>query len=236
MANVVVKTPMQYLDRATSALKQIGITPPKGEDAPINACSRRSPTSSRTRSPSSPARWARPGLQRGRARADAGHGDRRALPGDHRGLQLHPRRRQEDGRPDRRRQDRPPRAGHQRLDEDRARRHRRPLRRDQGDVSRRDALDQGPDRARKRDPRGLPGFPRRAEAGRGAGARGAEDWQGRSWKRPRPSSAKRRRPSRASPARSRPSAPSSSWPATSSCGAPRTRRSATRSPRTSPTT
>ena len=37
MANVVVKTPMQYLDRATSALKQIGITPPKGEDAPINS-------------------------------------------------------------------------------------------------------------------------------------------------------------------------------------------------------
>ena len=36
MINVVVKTPMQYLDRATSALKQIGITPPKGDDAPIN--------------------------------------------------------------------------------------------------------------------------------------------------------------------------------------------------------
>ena len=36
MPDVVVKTPMQYLDRANNALKQIGITPPKGDDAPIN--------------------------------------------------------------------------------------------------------------------------------------------------------------------------------------------------------
>ncbi|RPI40971.1 MAG: cell surface protein [Hyphomicrobiaceae bacterium] len=36
MPNVVVKSPIQYLDRAASALKQIGVTVPKGEDAPIN--------------------------------------------------------------------------------------------------------------------------------------------------------------------------------------------------------
>ena len=36
MPNVVVKSPIQYLDRAASALKQVGVTVPKGEDAPIN--------------------------------------------------------------------------------------------------------------------------------------------------------------------------------------------------------
>src|SRR5919112_4252281 len=36
MPDIVVKTPMQYLDRATSALREIGIIPPKAEDAPIN--------------------------------------------------------------------------------------------------------------------------------------------------------------------------------------------------------
>ena len=36
MPNVVVKSPIQYLDRAAGALKQIGVTVPKGEDAPIN--------------------------------------------------------------------------------------------------------------------------------------------------------------------------------------------------------
>jgi hypothetical protein len=36
MSDVVVKTPMQYLDRATSALRDLGITPPQAMDAPIN--------------------------------------------------------------------------------------------------------------------------------------------------------------------------------------------------------
>ena len=35
MSNVVVKTPMQYLDQAVNALREIGIVPPKAEDAPI---------------------------------------------------------------------------------------------------------------------------------------------------------------------------------------------------------
>jgi hypothetical protein len=35
MSNVVVKTPMQYLDQAMNALREIGIVPPKAEDAPI---------------------------------------------------------------------------------------------------------------------------------------------------------------------------------------------------------
>jgi hypothetical protein len=36
MPDIVVKTPMQYLDQATNALREIGIIPPKAEDAPIN--------------------------------------------------------------------------------------------------------------------------------------------------------------------------------------------------------
>jgi hypothetical protein len=54
----------------------------------------------------------------------------------------------------------------------------------------------------------------------------------------RPRKARRQPPrrSRTSRAASRRSAPSWSWRATSSCAAPRRRRSATRSPRTSPTT
>jgi hypothetical protein len=37
MSDVVVRTPMQYLDRALSTLREMGIVPAKGEDAPINA-------------------------------------------------------------------------------------------------------------------------------------------------------------------------------------------------------
>jgi len=36
MSDVVVKTPMQYLDRATSALRDLGIVPPQSVEAPIN--------------------------------------------------------------------------------------------------------------------------------------------------------------------------------------------------------
>lgn len=35
MSDVVVKTPMQYLDKAVGALKQMGIAPSKTEDAPV---------------------------------------------------------------------------------------------------------------------------------------------------------------------------------------------------------
>ena len=37
MADVVVRTPMQYLDRALTTLRDLGIVPVKGEEAPINA-------------------------------------------------------------------------------------------------------------------------------------------------------------------------------------------------------
>jgi len=37
MNDVVVKSPMQYLDKATSALRDLGVMPSKVEDAPINA-------------------------------------------------------------------------------------------------------------------------------------------------------------------------------------------------------
>ncbi len=36
MSDIVVKTPMQYLDKATSALRDLGIVPPQAMDAPIN--------------------------------------------------------------------------------------------------------------------------------------------------------------------------------------------------------
>jgi hypothetical protein len=36
MSDVVVRTPMQYLDRALTTLRDMGITPAKTEDAPIN--------------------------------------------------------------------------------------------------------------------------------------------------------------------------------------------------------
>ncbi len=36
MSDIVVKSPMQYLDRATSALRDLGIIPPQALDAPIN--------------------------------------------------------------------------------------------------------------------------------------------------------------------------------------------------------
>jgi len=36
MSDIVVKTPMQYLDKATSALRDLGIIPPQAMDAPIN--------------------------------------------------------------------------------------------------------------------------------------------------------------------------------------------------------
>ena len=36
MSNVVVKSPMQYLDKATTTLRELGLMPAKVEDAPIN--------------------------------------------------------------------------------------------------------------------------------------------------------------------------------------------------------
>jgi hypothetical protein len=36
MSDIVVKTPLQYLDKATSALRELGIVPPQAMDAPIN--------------------------------------------------------------------------------------------------------------------------------------------------------------------------------------------------------
>jgi hypothetical protein len=37
MSDLVLKTPMQYLEKATNALRDMGITPPRTDDAPINA-------------------------------------------------------------------------------------------------------------------------------------------------------------------------------------------------------
>ena len=59
------------------------------------------------------------------------------------------------------------------LDEGQPRRHRHPLQQDPRHLSRRLQGHQGPDRPRAHHPRGLSRFPRRAEAGRGDGARTA---------------------------------------------------------------
>ena len=37
MSDVVVRTPLQYLDRATQALRDLGLVPERAEDAPVNA-------------------------------------------------------------------------------------------------------------------------------------------------------------------------------------------------------
>jgi hypothetical protein len=37
MSDVVVRSPMQYLDRATNALRDLGLMPERAEDAPVNA-------------------------------------------------------------------------------------------------------------------------------------------------------------------------------------------------------
>src|SRR5919112_1498914 len=37
MSDVVVRSPMQYLDRATNALRDLGLLPERAEDAPVNA-------------------------------------------------------------------------------------------------------------------------------------------------------------------------------------------------------
>jgi hypothetical protein len=37
LADVMIKTPMQYLDKATATLRDLGVVPAKVEDAPINA-------------------------------------------------------------------------------------------------------------------------------------------------------------------------------------------------------
>ena len=176
MTDVVIKSPLQYLDKASSALRDMGLMPQKVEPAPINALLEKisdldqdkialiARTLGQTRS-----------LQRGGARADLQDGGRRALPDHHQRLQLDPRRLQAPGRPGRRRQARHPGARHQHVDEDRARRHRRPLRQDPRHLSGRHQGDQEPDRARGQDPRCLSRLSRRVEARRGDGARGAEE-------------------------------------------------------------
>lgn len=37
MADIVIKTPMQYLDKATGALRDLGLLPTRAEEAPVNA-------------------------------------------------------------------------------------------------------------------------------------------------------------------------------------------------------
>ena len=91
MTNVLVKTPMQYLDRATSALKQIGITPPKGEDAPINSLLQKISDLDQDKIAVIARTLGQAGVFNERQRAHAGHGDWGSLPPDGRGLQFHPR-------------------------------------------------------------------------------------------------------------------------------------------------
>ena len=176
MSDVAVRTPMQYLDKAVGALRDVGLMPAKVEPAPINALleqisdlePEKIQVIARTLGQASVfnevVREQIAGMEIGERYKEITDGFN-SIRDD---AKTH-------GRPARRQQARHDRARDQRLDEDLARRHRRPLRQDQRDLSRRHQGHQGPDRPRAHDPRSLPRLPRRAEAGRGAGARGAED-------------------------------------------------------------
>jgi hypothetical protein len=77
MNDVVVLTPMQYLDKAVGALRDIGLMPTKLEPAPINALLEKISDLD----PEKIQVIARTlgHFQRGGARADRGHADRRAI-------------------------------------------------------------------------------------------------------------------------------------------------------------
>ena len=95
MADVVVRTPMQYLDRALTTLRDMGMTPAKTDDAPINGLLQqisdldqdRIAVIARTLNQASNFNE----IVREQISGDA---DRRALRQITRGFQLHPRRRQ----------------------------------------------------------------------------------------------------------------------------------------------
>ena len=237
MAEVAIKSPLQYLDKASSALREMGLMPEKVDPAPINALLEKISDLDQDKIAL---------IARTLGQADVFNevvreqtskmeiGERyQAIT---KRLQLYPRRLQAPGRSSRRWQDRYPRTRHQHVDEDSARRHRRPLRQDPQNLLVRHQGDQESDRARGQDPRRLSRLPWRLEARRGDGAGGAQKGRTRS-------SMRRRRISRPRPTRSPhsralslPNEPSWSWRATRSCVAPRTRTSATRSPRTCRTT
>jgi hypothetical protein len=114
---------MQYLDKATGALRTLGLMPEKVEEAPINALLQKSPTWTRSGSPSSPTlgqasvfnEVVREQTEACRSASAISRSPR---------FRLHSRRRQSDGRPGRRRQDRCHGTRHQYVDEDLARRYR----------------------------------------------------------------------------------------------------------------
>ena len=122
-------------------------------------------------------------VQRGGPPAGPGHGHRQPLRGDHQRLQQHPRRRQVHGGSDPGRAPGHLRAHRQRLDEGLPRRHRQPLRQDQGDLSHCHRRHQRPDPAGAEDSRGLPGLPRGPEAVRGPGPGGPQDRRGQARRR-----------------------------------------------------
>ncbi len=228
--------PMQYLDKALSTLRDVGLVPASREASPMTALldqitaldQERVTLIARTLDQMSVFNE----VVREQISAD---GDRRALQEDHRRLQLDPRRRQAHGRPDRGRQDRHLRAAIEHLDEDR----RAATSSDRFDKIKRTYLDVAKDTKNQierehlileayRDFRGALKESevmalevlKTAEAKLAAAKQRTEE------------AAKQ---VEAAAQASRPSAPSSNWPATSSCASCRTRRSATRSPRTSPT-
>ena len=150
---------MQYLDKAVGALRDVGVMPTKVEPAPINALleqisdlePEKIQVIARTLGQASVfnevVREQISGMEIGERYKAITEGFN-SIRDD---AKTH-------GRSDRRQQARCSRARHQRLDEDFARRHRRPLRQGQGDLSRRHQGHQGPDRSRAHDPRGLPDY------------------------------------------------------------------------------
>ena len=131
MSNIVVKSPMQYLDKATADLARVGADARQGRATrPSTPCCKKSPTSIRTGSPSSRGRSARPTSSTRwcasrRKRSRSASATRQIAEGFN------------SIRDDAKRwsirsptEDRSLGAGHQHVDEDLARRHRRPLRPD----------------------------------------------------------------------------------------------------------
>ena len=147
MPNVVVKSPIQYLDRAASALKQIGVTVPKGEDAPINGLLQKISdldqdkiaVIARTLGQASVfnevVREHTRAMEIGDRYRDIAEGFNSVRDDAKKMVDQLPTRKSTCS------------TCQQRLDEDCARRHRRSLRAHQENLSGRDTLNQGPDRA-----------------------------------------------------------------------------------------
>ncbi len=128
MAEVAIKSPLQYLDKASSALRDMGLMPEKVEPAPINALLEKISDLDQDKIALIARTLGQAEVFNEVVREQTSKmeiGER--YQGITEWLQLDPRQLQALGGSSRRRQAGHPRARHQHVDEDRARRYRRPL-------------------------------------------------------------------------------------------------------------